>query len=175
LIFLLAFAEPDTQAKFEYLYSKYKNLMFHKAWEIVHDYMLAEDCVSEAYIRIYRNMYKLEDADSPKTIAFMVTVARNVAISMIQKRKTETPDELDEARPDDFNLESTVLSEMNAQRIYAMMGSLDEQSRNIFMMKFAYDMPHREIAEQLGITENNVNVKLHRAKKKIAAMLRKEG
>jgi RNA polymerase sigma factor, sigma-70 family len=176
LILLFTFETEFERDKFEQLYNKYNNLLFYKAWEILHDYMLAEDAVSEAYMRLYRNLHKVDDdPDSPRSAAFLVTIVRNVALTMVKRAGAETADAFEEDRPDTFDLEGMVLSEISSERIYAILGGLDEELRNIFVLKFAYDMQHREIAETLGITENNVTVKLHRAKKKLAEILEKEG
>lgn len=56
MILLLSFASEEERDAFSYLYSHYKEIMLQKANAILHDPMLAEDAVSEAFLRIYRNM-----------------------------------------------------------------------------------------------------------------------
>ncbi len=175
MVFLLTFETEAERDKFEYLYEKYKNLLMHKALGILRDHMLAEDAVSEAYLRVYRNLHKIDDPDAGRAAAFLVTIVRNVALSMLQKGKNETPDEFDEERPDEANLEDTVLSGIASDEILTILGGLDDGLRDIFVMKYAHDLSHREIADALGLTENNVTVRLHRAKKKLAEKLVKEG
>jgi RNA polymerase sigma-70 factor (ECF subfamily) len=153
------------------LYSKYKDLLFYKAWEILHDHMLAEDAVSEAYIRIFRNLDKVEDVDSPRSAAFLVTIARNCALTILKKVRPELAEDALEETADPLDVEETVLGSIAAEEVYGLLASLDEQLRHIFVLKYAYDLPHSEIAAQLGITENNVTVKLHRAKKKLNELL----
>jgi RNA polymerase sigma-70 factor (ECF subfamily) len=175
LFVLLMFDTRAERNKFEYLYSKYKDLLFYKSWEILHDYMLAEDAVSEAYIRIFRNLDKIEDVDSPRSAAFMVTIARNCALTLLGKLKHETTAEAAEGileeTADPLDIEKTVMEALTAEEVYTLLNRLDEQLRNIFVLKYAYDLPHGEIAAQLGLTENNVTVKLHRAKKKLNELL----
>lgn len=173
LLILLSFASEDDRTKFEYLYGKYKNLLLKKAWDILHDYMLAEDAVSEAYLRIYRNLHKIDDPDANRSVAFMVTITRNAALTL--RGKADIVQEQQDDAASEYDLEQSVLDSLASQRAYAILGGIDEESRNIFVLKFAYDMSHRDIAESLGLTENNVTVKLHRAKKKVADLLRKEG
>ena len=64
-----------------------------------------------------------------------------------------------------------MITKLMSDEAYRLLDSLDEQLRNIFVLKYAYDLPHSEIAEQTGLTENNVTVKLHRAKKKLRELL----
>ena len=175
MILLLAFSSIEEQDKFEALYSKYKNLLFHKALQILHDHMLAEDAVSEAYIRVYRNLEKIEDIDSPRCVAFLVTIVRNTALTILNRNRSAMLEDMDEMLPDDVNIEETVLSRLSQNQIVEYIGRLDEELRNIFLMKYAYDLPSREIAEQMGTSENNINVRLHRARKKLVEILREEG
>ncbi len=64
---VLTFTDASERDKFEYIFHKYKKLMMHKAYSVLGDYMLAEDAASEAFIRIYKNLRKIGDPDSPQT------------------------------------------------------------------------------------------------------------
>lgn len=175
MIFLLSFENDNDREKFEYMYSKYKNLLLKKSWEILNDYMLAEDAVSEAFLRIYKNLDKIGDPASNQSIAFIVTIVRNVSLTILSREKSKASEPADEELCDGFNLEESILSDISSERIYEILNGIDEDLRSIFLFKFAYGMSHREIAKTLRISENNVTVKLHRAKKKLAAILVKEG
>lgn len=175
MLFIFTFSDENELHKFEYLYSKYKNLLLSKAYDVLKDYQLAEDAVSEAYIRIYKNLHKIEEPASGKTIAFVVTIARNVALTMLSAQKNRATEEFDEQLPDGTNLEETMLSNLSSEKIYALMNALDENLRNVFLFKYAYDYSNQEIASIFHISEDNVGVRLHRAKKKLAALLVKEG
>ena len=170
MILVFTFDTVEERDKFDYLYRKYKDLLFYKAWGVLHDHMLAEDAVSEAYIRIYRNLEKVEDVNSPRTVAFLTTIVRNTALTILNRTKSETIEEPDENIADTQNLEDDVLSAISSEKLVLIIGKLDEQSRNIFLLKYAYDLPHKEIAEQLNTTENNITVKLHRVKKKLSKL-----
>jgi len=175
LIIILSFETEDERDKFEYIYSKYKNLLLYKAYEILKDYALSEDAVSEAFIRIYRNLHKIDDPKSNKAVAFIVTITRNAALTMLKKEKGNVVEEYDETKPDDYNLENHIISEMSSEAVYSMLNGMQEDMRSVFIMKYAYDMTHKEIGRTLGISENNVTVKLHRARKKLAALMIEEG
>ncbi len=174
MLFLLTFSTPEDRDRFEYLYHKYKNLCLKKAYDILRDYSLAEDAVSEAYLRAYKNLHKIEDPDSGRTAAFLVTITRNAALTMLSK-ENKNWEELDEGQVDSFELEAFALSQEFTRDVHRLLDRVDEDLRHVFLLKFAYDMNHREIAQALNISENNVAVRLHRAKKKLADLLVKEG
>ena len=179
MILIFTFASGSEAEKFEYMYRKYKNLLYYKAWDILHDPMAAEDALSETMIRVYRNMEKIGDPDSPESAAFLTTIAKNVSLTLLKRRKMAlapmADEEPDEEIEDPFDLEASVLDGISEDRLCLIIGKLDEVSRNIFVLKHAYDLSHQEIASQLGLTENNVTVRLHRTRKKLAAMVAEDG
>lgn len=174
MLLLLSFATDSQRDAFEYIYENYKHLMLNKAHAILRDAMLAEDAVSEALIRIYKNIHKIDDPASNRTIAFVITITKNAALTLL-RRNAGPYDEIDENQRDSFDLEGHVVSGISSERIYELLSGIGEELRSVFLLKYAYDLSHKEIGEALGISENNVTVRLHRAKKKIASLLEKEG
>ena len=94
---------------------------------------------------------------------------------MLHKERRQPAEMPDEEQPDGFNLEEHVLAAVSAEQMLALVDGLSEELRSVFLLKYAYDLPHKTIGRLLGISENNVNVRLHRAKKKIAALLAEGG
>jgi len=175
MILIFAFSSESDQEKFEYLYQKYKNLLLHKAYDILRDYALAEDAVSEAYIRIYKNLHKIDDPAANRSMAFAVTIVKNVSLTMLSKEKKLPVEEYDETRPDSFDLEESVLSAISTQQIYEIMDQLGEELRSVFVLRYAYDYSLKEVGTLLNISENNAAVRLHRAKKKLAQIVAEKG
>ena len=146
--------------------------MLHKAYGILRDYSLAEDAASEAFIRIYKNIHKIDDQESNSTIAFIVTIVKNVSLTMLKKEKEHATAEYDYEQEDPFDLEEHMLSQLGSDYIYQMLDNLGEDMKSVFLLKYSYDLSHKEIGRILNISENNVTVRLHRAKKKLAELLK---
>ena len=175
LIFVFTFSSEQERDKFEYIFQTYKKLMLHKAYDILRDYTLAEDAASEAFIRIYKNLHKIDNPNSNSSIAFVATVVKNVSLTMLQREKGHFTEEYDEDQSDRFNLEEETLSQLSSEHIYQTIDRLGEDLKGVFLLKYSYNLSHKEIGKILGISENNVTVRLHRAKNKLAALLRNEG
>lgn len=175
MIFASAYISDEQNEKFSAIYDRFRNLLFTKAYDILKDHMLAEDALSEAFIRIYRNLDKVEDISTARTAAFLVTIVKNVAIEMYNKRKREVVQFPDVDIPDERPLDDSVIENISLQEIYSIVESLDEQLKNIFLLKYSFGMSHKEIAKTMNITENNVTVKLHRTKKRLSQLLVKGG
>lgn len=172
---VLAFQTEDDRDKFTYIYEQYKRLLLHKAYGILHDYMLAEDAASEAFLRIYKNLDKIDDPKSNKCIAFIVTIVKNVSLTLLKRRAQQTTEELFDNQQDSFELESFVVSELSSQEIYGLLEQLGEEYKNVFLLKYAHDLSNKEIGATLDISPNHVGVLLHRAKKKLSDILRERG
>ena len=171
MLLLFTFASEHERDKFEYIFQKYNKLMLHKAYGILKDYSLAEDAASEAFIRIYKNIHKIDDPTDNRAIAFIVTIVKNVALTMLKKEQEHSAQEYDYELQDSFDLEEHTISQLGSEYIYQMLDEIGEEMKSVFLLKYAYDLSHKEIGRLLGISENNVTVRLHRAKKKLAALL----
>ena len=169
--------DNKNSSKFDKVYLQYGKLMYSKAYEILRDYGLAEDAVSEAFIRIYKNLHKLDDeVPSARTASFAVTVVKNVALTMLQKQNfaeilpfEEIPD-----IPETANVEDNIVSQLSAEEIMCVVNDLPEDLKQVFLLYFAYDMSLKEIGQTLNITSNLAAVRLHRARKKLSERIVKE-
>lgn len=175
LFLFFSFYSSEARDKFEFLYEKYKKLLLHKAFEILRDHQLAEDATNETFIRVYRNLHKINLDEPGRTASFLVTILKNVSFTLYRKEKRTEADLLSEEREDDFQLEDHVISAMSAENIYKLLDRLNDDLKSVFLLKYGHDLSHKEIGKMLGISENNVTVRLHRAKKKIHDLLVKEG
>ena len=176
MLILLTFATEEERLKFERLFEKYQKLLLHKAFAILNDYALAEDAVSEAYIRIYRSLSKIEDTESPRTVSFLLTIVKNAALTILAaQQKSGLPQEDIEDESSGYDMEEDILSAAVAGDMQQIIGGLKEDLRAPFLLKYAHGLSHREIAALLHISENNVNVRIHRAKTKLAELFREAG
>ena len=177
MLLTFTFASSKEGDTFEFLYQKYKNLCLKKAYAILGDYMLAEDAVSEAYLRVYKNLHKIEDPASGRSIAFLVTVTKNAALTILARQKGQADgyEPLEETIEDETDLEGEAIARLDAQSIFSVIEEMSEELRSVFLLKYAHDLSHKEIGKALGISENNVTVRLHRARKKLATILKEGG
>jgi RNA polymerase sigma-70 factor (ECF subfamily) len=175
MILVFSFDSARERDAFEYIYDHYKQGMLNRANSILRNMTLAEDAVSEAFIRIYKNIGKIGDPSSNQSAAFVMTVVKNTALTLLNRESSQQAAPLEENYSDPVNLEGLVLDEIASEHIYKIVDGIGEELRSVFLLRYAYDLPHKKIGELLSISENNVTVRLHRAKKQIAVLLEKEG
>ena len=114
-------------------------------------------------------------------INHIAKLARRIGISRFryntrQKRNggyTLILSELEEALPDNNGYESNE-GEISAL-LSEFVGSLDTVTRVLFLRRYVYLESVPSLAKRFDMTENNVSVRLHRARTKLKKFLGKEG
>src|SRR4030095_12396500 len=102
---------------------------------------------------------------------WLYRVALNTAITSLRKTK-RAPDHTeldDQSRQLSASFDSSERSEQ-VQQLYSAIRSLGEVDRALVML-YLEELSYKEIAEILGLTEDNVGVKLNRIKKKLRVLI----
>jgi RNA polymerase sigma-70 factor (ECF subfamily) len=172
---LMAVQVSQDSAKLDFIYVRFKKLMLHKAFLILRDRELAQDAVSEAFIRVYKNLHKIDETDLGKTAAFLIMIVKNVSITLYHKQqKTIAADAQMPELADRVSVEDTVVSDSGMSELLKIIDSLKEELKTPFLLKYAYDYSLKEISRMLDISESNVAVRIHRAKAKLEKIMQKE-
>ena len=69
-------SSPADRSRAELLFIKYNKLAYYSAFSILKDHGLAEDIVQKTFIRLIKNIHKVDDIDSAKTKAFIVKLQK---------------------------------------------------------------------------------------------------
>lgn len=173
-IMTLNFGSIQEEHKFEALYNKYKQLVYRYAFNIMKRHTLADDAASEAWIRICRNLHKVNEEKCNDTVNYLVTIVKNVSYTIIEKENKTNPilfDDVVDYVEDSINLENEVISELQYEELLKCVGRLKNELEAPFILKFAQGYTNKEISKMLKITENNVAVRINRAKKALKKML----
>ena len=106
-----------------------------------------------------------------KITTWMYRIALNTAISGYRKqvRKVQTED-LDEVHYNISEYHPTEDGEENAQKLQWAIRQLSEIERAMVMMALE-EIPYEEIAETIGITQNNVRVRMNRIREKLRKLM----
>jgi len=170
--------QENNQNKLEALYEKYQLDMFKVAYRVLKDYHLAQDAVQSAFIRLLNNLDNIEQIDSKKTRAFVIIVTRNISINFYRKRQKQNNVVLEDVE----NIladESQIIDDkiINAElfdRIALKIKHLYEPYADILTLRYFYHYSDKEIAELLGISHENVRIRLHRAKQSLLKEIMKD-
>ena len=171
LVYLAMIDSEEGKSKFEIIYMTYKNLMLHKANEILGDTRDTEDVVHEAFLKIAKMIEKIDDPKCPKTKAVVVTIVERKAIDLYRKRKRRGIVSLDEDYINALSPDS-VESVHTKTDLAAAMASLPAKYRELLMLRFDSGFSEAEVAEIMDMSQENVHKTIQRAKKKLAELLK---
>ena len=175
-IFLSALETEDERLSFEEIYNDNKNILYNCAYSILRDEPSAEDAVQDAFVSLARNFEKTKQMERNQIRGYMIIIVRNAAFKLYNKRKREVAAEdiyADEADTSDMTLD--VENKELAQTLFEMIKKLDSKYGDVIMLKYYHDMHDKDIADSLGLTVENVKVRLHRGRIALKKMLKEGG
>jgi RNA polymerase sigma-70 factor, ECF subfamily len=135
---------------------------------------VADDLVQETFIRIQQNLERLRD--TAKISSWIFQIAYHLCQDHFRSLKKSSSHE--EIHDGLVNLEETPVqkrleqSEMS-QCVQDKLKLLPESQRSIIILAEVMEFSHQEIADILGLTVENVKVRLHRARKRFKSILEK--
>lgn len=129
-----------------------------------------QDLFQEIVLQLWRSYDTFKGQSKIST--WMYRVALNTAITLFRK-KTKSPQtaELQDFHHQTF-LEDDDEKQQQISLLYKVVKMLPKVERAIVMM-YLDDLPYRDIAENLGITEVNARVKMNRLKKTLKLLMEK--
>lgn len=172
LSFYLSLAESEEEkGKFEKIYQMYKGLMISCAYSILKEESLSEDAVHEAFMRILKNLSKIDEVDSPRTRGFVIVITENCAKTIYNKINRVKLVELNENIPLDENIEQRAEQNLTAEYIAQKISELPDNYRSVMTLKYLHGMNDREIARALGISHALARKRLERGRKALGKLL----
>ncbi len=160
---------------------KYENYLYSISYNILHDREDAKECVNDAYYQAWKSI----PPQKPLCLsAFLGKIVRNLSLNRLrqshtQKRGAGQADlalsELEECISDGSDIEQSIESMELSRHINDFLRSRKEQPRNIFIQRYWYLRPVREIAKDFSMSESKVTSMLFRIRKELKLYLEKEG
>jgi RNA polymerase sigma-70 factor (ECF subfamily) len=138
----------------------------------VRDDSVADDLVQDAFIRIQENMDSVKD--SSKVSSWIFRIAHNLCQDHFRARKKSSSHE--EIHDGLVNLQETPLQKKVEQGemsrcVQDQLNLLPESLRSVLIFADIMEFSHQEIANILGLSVENVKVRVHRARKKFKGIL----
>ena len=84
-------------------------------------------------------------------------------------------DELDEVVSGNYDLEEEVIYRDLLRILNDFVNNLSDEDKTIFIQRYFYAMPLKEIASNSNYKYNNLVTRLHRLRKKLKEILESEG
>lgn len=177
LIFIQSIQNESDRNLVEELYKKYSRSMLYIAKSILEDQYSAEDAVSQAFIRIIDKLQNFSFENCNQTGGLLGIVVRDICYDMLKSDKSKKIIPLDDAEDlesanEDEPLDDVILKE-SYDFVMDCLSHLNVRHKDILRLKLVHELTDEEISQLLGITLNNVHVRIHRARKALLEEMRK--
>ncbi len=173
------FFERSEQA-IEELDRKHGPAVKRTAANILQDRLDVEECVSDTYLRTWNSI----PPQAPNPLAsYVCRIAHNLAIDRYHANRAEKRngkydlvlDEMEECIPSGMSVETELEAKELGASINRFLGSLSREDRFLFVRRYWYADPVRDLAAMTHSSPNRISVRLFRLREKLRNTLTKEG
>ena len=152
---------------FTELCRRYYPAMVAIAHSILGDRHLAEDAAQQAFAKAAVKLLQLKKES--QFVNWLAVICRNVAKEMARNAENiHTTDELSMIAAKSGDDDTT-------EAVTEAMSRLSNSAREVIFLRYYDGMSYEQISAVLGISEQAINGRLRRAKKKMADYLRRNG
>lgn len=167
MLLLFTLFDEKTRTKLEEIYYTYRKTLYIVAYSILKDHHEAQDVVQDTIVRVSGHLDKIDIINSKKTKAYLSIITRNLSINLYNKRKkivvTGTEEIMDYVEINSLLTQDSFKELVDKTTFQSKLSHLHHNYADIITLKFYFDLEIFEIANLLGISANNVSVRLSRA------------
>lgn len=137
----------------------------------------AEDAVQEALFLAWRSIGAFDGRSAPSTWLHRITV--NAALARIRVRQRHPVEDMNrvagESNFEPADSRGDVVAAMEQERlsrlVWQAVDQLAEDQRTVLVLRDVEDVPSKEVASTLGLSDSAVRQRLHRARQAVAERL----
>ena len=177
---LVAQARDGCQQSFATIVTQHSPQLIRLAWRLLGNRADAEDIVQDAFLRLHRSLGSFR-GDSRIGTWLYRTVTR-LAIDNLRRenikrklffmrRDNSAPDPVDLVASPNSDQEARLGAQQQVIMLRQSMNKLSPQQRTVLTLRHQEELPLKEIAEILNLSEGTVKVHLHRAVKSLRSAL----
>ena len=160
-------AKQGDREAIRFLYIRYADHVYGYVSSIVRDDYEAEDVTQHVFAKLMTKLEKYEPREVPFS-AWIIRVARNVAVDHIRQRRAIPCEEVRELQAHSFDDEA---ARDRALDLRDALDTLPEDQREVVLLRHIVGLTPGEIAGRLGKTEPSIHGLHHRGRGALRAAL----
>ena len=159
---------------FATLVGKYHQQVHAHALRKIGDFQIAEDIVQETFLQVYQKLETLEDPT--QFTRWLHQIANRRCIAQFRKNKIQT-EPLEETDISEIETEAysryiaaeheKTSAEAQRDLVEKLLAKLKESDREVITLHYFEEMTSSEIGTFLGVSENTIKSRLHRARQQL--------
>ena len=134
---------------------------------MLNDKSSTQDITQNVFMKFYENIAVIKNTSTPGNWLFIT--ARNEVFGSLRKRKIRNENYLDE--DSEYASETNIIKDIEELEIKIIVekeiNNLDEDSKEIFVLREYSGLSYREISQVLGVEEGIVKGRLFRARQRL--------
>lgn len=168
-LYITKVIKGDTNA-FVYLVDNYKDMVFSLAYKMTKNREEAEEISQDTFVKAFKNLKNFKGDSKFSTWLYRITY--HTSLDALKKNKKEQNTfEINEITFNQIKSVENILEGIERKERAKIMDScllkLPEEERSIIWMFYYDELSLKEIIEITSLSESNIKVKLHRARKKL--------
>jgi RNA polymerase sigma factor (sigma-70 family) len=171
-------AKQGDQAAFTFLLNHYWNEVYGFMLKRVENETTAEDITIETFSKAFDKLATYNPEFQFNT--WLISIAKNVHIDMLRKKKSSLFVEItDQEDKKAYNIADTtpskedeLITEQNLSQLLRYIKELKPHYQEVIQLRYFQEMSYQEIANAIDEPLSNVKIKLLRAKKLLAEIIR---
>lgn len=166
-------SQQEGERAFLAAYDAYGDAIFRFLCMKIADREVARDLTQETFTRAWD--FCVEGGEIREWRPFLYRTAYHLVVDTYRKKKSVSLDALIDddgfAVSDENRGMKSIVTQAEMVRVRKAIDQLDELYRDIILLRFAEDLPPKEIARITGLSENVVSVRIHRGVEKLKVLL----
>lgn len=171
-------AKAGNQIAFSSLLDTFWNYVYHFQLERTKNENDAEDITIQTFSKAFDKIKTYNDSYEFKT--WLITISKNIHIDLVRKRKRNVLDRLEnnsfdvvkKVLDESPTVEDQLIIEQNLATLLSHIKKLKPHYQEVINLRYFNELTYAAIAKELNEPLNNVKVKLLRAKKLLAEIIK---
>lgn len=162
--------DPIKRSLLEEIYITYKKDLYLTAYDMVKKPEVAEDIFHMAIIKASYHLEKISDVKCKRTRSYLVSIVKNLCRDYFKEDKVKGVYMLHSIPVEDMRflsdtkclIEEGFLKKELMMEMSELIKGIHPSYSEVIKLRYYDEMSIKDIAEMLGITENNVSVRINR-------------
>jgi len=172
-------AKEGNQGSFNFLLHHFLSNVYNYQLKRTHNENDAEDITIQTFSKAFDKINTFDEKYLFKT--WLITISKNIHIDLIRRNKKSintATSEKQEAEAykivdDNPTPEDKIITEQNLAKLLLNIKQLKPKYQEVIHLRFFKELSYKEISQEINEPMNNVKVKLLRAKKLLAEIIKK--
>jgi RNA polymerase sigma-70 factor (ECF subfamily) len=171
-------AKKNDQKAFNFLLDTYWDYVYGFQLKRIENENDAEDITIQAFSKAFDKIDTFDENYTFKT--WLITISKNIHIDLIRKEKNKLSQSISNDDDESFHqildespsAEDKLITEQNLAKLLRDIKKLKPHYQEVINLRYFQELSYKDISQELNEPINNVKVKLLRAKKLLAEIIK---